>query len=169
MNSKQTILGIGALILVVMLFAWFARPDGGGRSTASIGDQVSGDQALTAEERMFNFGTISMARGEVRHAFKVKNSFSEPMTINKIYTSCMCTTAYLVRVGSKLGPYGMPGHGIVPRIDEKFAPGEEAEVEVVFDPAAHGPAGVGRVDRAVYLENDKGMPLELGFTVMVTP
>lgn len=170
MNSKQTILGIGALILVVMLFAWFAKPNqGGGQPTASINNQVSGTGTLIAEEAVFDFGSISMAKGNVSHNFKIKNSGSEPVTIDKIYTSCMCTTAYLTRAGSRLGPYGMPGHGIVPRIKETLAPSEEALVEVVFDPAAHGPAGVGRADRIVYLENDLGLPLELRFTVMVTP
>ncbi|KKT83316.1 MAG: hypothetical protein UW81_C0021G0020, partial [Candidatus Giovannonibacteria bacterium GW2011_GWC2_44_9] len=41
--------------------------------------------------------------------------------------------------------------------------------EVVFDPAAHGPAGVGRIERAVYLENSASEALQLKFSATVTP
>jgi hypothetical protein len=81
----------------------------------------------------------------------------------------MCTTATLVTPSGRRGPFGMPGHTPIPSIRERLAPGEMAQVEVVFDPAAHGPAGVGRIDRTVTLQNDAGAPLELAFTAMVTP
>jgi len=81
----------------------------------------------------------------------------------------MCTTASLIKGGEKFGPYGMPGHGFFPSLNQRIEPGEEASLEVVFDPAAHGPAGVGRIDRIVNLENNAGKPLELVFSATVTP
>ena len=48
-------------------------------------------------------------------------------------------------------------------------PGEDAIIEVVFDPAAHGPAGIGPVDRVVTIENTAGRPLVLAFAATVTP
>lgn len=81
----------------------------------------------------------------------------------------MCTTATLMMGGKQFGPYGMPGHGFIPKINETMDAGEEATVEVVFDPAAHGPAGVGRIERGITIENNAGRPLELGFTALVTP
>ena len=63
----------------------------------------------------------------------------------------------------------MAGHGFTPRLDERLAPGESAQVEVVFDPAAHGPAGIGQTDRIVTIENDGGPSLELRFSALVTP
>ena len=63
----------------------------------------------------------------------------------------------------------MPGHGFGPKIDETFLPGEEAVIEVIFDPSAHGPAGIGTVERAVYLENDSGLLLELLIKAVVAP
>lgn len=56
-----------------------------------------------------------------------------------------------------------------PSINQTINPGEEASVEVVFDPAAHGPAGVGQIQRTVTIENNTGKPLELGFSAVVTP
>ena len=46
---------------------------------------------------------------------------------------------------------------------------EEMEIEVIFDPNAHGPAGVGLAERAVYLDNDRGVPFELTFSADVAP
>ena len=81
----------------------------------------------------------------------------------------MCTEATL-KIGSRAaGPFGMPGHGFAQRISETIRPNEEAAVEVVFDPAAHGPAGVGRIERAVYLENSASEALQLKFSATVTP
>ena len=81
----------------------------------------------------------------------------------------MCTTAALTAGGKKFGPYGMPGHGAIPKIDGVINPNEEAVVEVVYDPAAHGPAGIGRIQRTVTLENTAGQPVELQVAATVTP
>ena len=46
----------------------------------------------------------------------------------------MCTEATLVQGGERFGPYGMSGHGYIPRIDRIVKPGEEVVVEAIFDP-----------------------------------
>ncbi|MEK7610352.1 MAG: DUF1573 domain-containing protein [Patescibacteria group bacterium] len=153
------ILGLSGLI-------WLARPT----DQKTVPAAASGGAALVVEENPdYNFGTISMAAGMVKHVFSIKNTSPTVVTINKMYTSCMCTTAELTVDGKKIGPYGMPGHGAIPKIDENLAPGDEALIEVVFDPAAHGPAGVGRIQRVVTIENSTGRPVELGFSALVTP
>lgn len=89
----------------------------------------------------------------------------------------MCTNATLLHgdpsAGSgqvkKFGPFGMPGHGFVPKVNDAVNSGEEVSVEVVFDPAAHGSAGVGRIDRVVFVETESGLPLQLKFVAIVTP
>ncbi|MDP3999787.1 MAG: DUF1573 domain-containing protein [bacterium] len=124
---------------------------------------------LKVDEIFYNFGNISMAAGKVSHIFRVKNLGSEAVTVSKLYTSCMCTTATLTAGGKSYGPIGMAGHGFVPKINAVVAPGEEITVEAVFDPAAHGPAGVGTIERAVYLEGNPGDTLALQFKTFVTP
>jgi len=81
----------------------------------------------------------------------------------------MCTSAFLIRGDKKIGPFGMPGHGFAPSLNQNLAPNEEAALEVIFDPAAHGPAGVGQVERSVYVENNLDQPIEVGFKAFVTP
>lgn len=163
---KKTIIGIVVAIFILGGIIWIARPTLQ-NTTASLPVDSSG--SLIAQEANFDFGTISMAAGKVMHLFKIKNTGSEPVVIGKIYTSCMCTIATLQMNNESFGPYGMPGHGFIPKINEQLGAGEEATIDVVFDPAAHGPAGVGRIERVVYLENNGGQPLELKISAMVTP
>lgn len=163
---NKTLIGISVGILVLGGLIWIARPDSQGNPTIS----AKSNGTLTIEEaNNYDFGSISMAAGKVKHQFKIKNTSNEALVINKMYTSCMCTTAELMAGGKQFGPYGMPGHEAIPKIQGIVNPNEEATVEVVFDPAAHGPAGVGRIQRTITLENNAGQPVELSFSAIVTP
>lgn len=166
--TKNTLIGIaGALALIIGLI-WIARPTANNSSTtANIGSESGG--ALAAEVQSYDFGTISMAAGKVSYVFTIKNNGTGPVAIEKIYTSCMCTTAKLDVGDAQFGPYGMQGHGVIPKINQSLGPNEEATVEVVFDPAAHGPAGVGHIERVVRIEHSGGEPLELAISTTVTP
>lgn len=163
------VLFVGALVLI-------AQRGGKSSEVATVSGVSSGSgagmvagTALSAEETAFDFGDISMRKGKVARSFVVRNATEKPLIVNKMYTSCMCTTAAISLNGKRYGPFGMPGHGFTPTIKAELAPGESGEVEVVFDPAAHGPAGVGRISRVVYLENTAGAPLELVIAANVTP
>jgi hypothetical protein len=165
--------------LIVLSFAaigggiYASWPTLGGHGNAQAatvaGDRPSGGGTLASMAPFFNFGTVSMAAGKVVHKYAVSNVGSAPVTITRLSTSCMCTEATLVTASARRGPFGMPGHAPIPTLHERLAPGEMAQVDVVFDPAAHGPAGVGRIDRTVTLQNDAGQPVELAFSAMVTP
>lgn len=160
---------IGGLlgILVLAGLIWIARP--GAESAASVPAATSNGVLAVQETSNYEFGTISMAAGEVSRMFTITNTSDEAVVINKIYTSCMCTTAMLSVGERRFGPYGMPGHGAIPNIGQSIEPGAEVTVEVVFDPAAHGPAGVGKIARTVTIENNAGQPVELQFSAVVTP
>ncbi|MBI2673775.1 MAG: DUF1573 domain-containing protein [Candidatus Zambryskibacteria bacterium] len=163
---NKIIIGIITTILVLGGLIWIARPDSQSNNIASI---KSNGTLAVEEANNYDFGAISMSKGIVTHQFKIKNTSDEAVVVNKIYTSCMCTTAKFIVGDKQIGPVGMPGHGAIPSINQTISPNEEAIVEVVFDPAAHGPAGVGRIQRTVTLENNAGQPIELQFTAVVTP
>ncbi len=164
-NAKGIIIFTIFVIALLAGLVWLGQRTSNGQPA----NNQSNGGVLAAVEQNFDFGTISMAAGKVSHTFAIKNTGTNEVVINKMYTSCMCTEATLVKSGKKLGPFGMPGHGFIPNINEAISPGGEARVEVVFDPAAHGPAGIGRIQRTVIIENNSGRPLEFGFTAMVTP
>ena len=169
---KQNIINtLTSVAVVAVLFGgliWFSR-SGGETNNGSTDVESLSKGVLAAEEISFDFGTISMAKGKVSHIFKLKNNTSEPALVSKIYTSCMCTNATLIHGDKKMGPFGMPGHGIIPKVNDTVKPGEEVSVETVYDPAAHGPAGIGWVERVVFIETESGLPLQLKFTATVTP
>ena len=167
MENKNIIIATAVLLIMLFGIGWFWKPSTGIKQSASAGSNFTG--SITTDETSFDFGTISMAAGNVSHTFKIKNSGTEPAMITTLYTSCMCTSAYLTKAGTKFGPFGMAGHGLIPKINQVLAAGEEATVEVVFDPAAHGPAGVGPIERVVYVETGSGAPMEFMFRTVVTP
>ncbi len=167
LNMNKTFSSIILGVLVLGGLIWVARPNSEKKippPLASVNKTL-----MVLEANNYDFGTISMAAGKVKHEFKIKNTGTSPVNIEKIYTSCMCTTATLAFGAQSFGPYGMPGHGMIPRIDQTLDSLAEATIEVVFDPAAHGPAGIGRIKRVVTVENGAGQPLELEFAATVTP
>lgn len=164
-----------ALIVIAFVAAVIAAkpgtpaptPSAAPTSTAAATLPSSG--ALKAKESNFDFGDISMAAGDVSHRYWFRNESPAPVTIQRIYTSCMCTTAKLVKGMRVVGSYGMAGHGPTREVNETLAPNEAAYVDVVFDPAAHGPAGLGRTERVVTIEPSVGEPLQVGFVALVKP
>lgn len=110
---------------------------------------------LTALESDYNFGMISMKDGNVSHKFLLRNEGNETIKIEEVSTSCMCTTAYLYDgTGARKGPFGMSGHGGKSLANMEIGAGEAVELEAVFDPAAHGPQGVGKVKRVINIETN---------------
>ena len=112
-----------------------------------------------------------MKNGNVMKEFTVTNPTDQDVTVKTVLTSCMCTNAFVVSGdGSVKGPFGMPGHGgAVAPANETIKAGESRTIRVVYDPNAHGPAGVGRIDRFVTLTDDSGVTLEYEIKANVTP
>ena len=171
-NIKQKItflviavLAAGALGAVI----WFSQPQQPGEKSDLAANAISSGN-IAADEAFYDFGKISMAGGRVSYRYSIKNASEAPASIKKIYTSCMCTEAVFEDGKITKGPFGMPGHGLsIPAANVTMEPGSAAEIIVTFDPAAHGPAGVGRIEREIYLEGDTGEPLILRFLANVTP
>lgn len=161
------IIGLGFIAVLGVLF-WLGWANvSNPASQANIIRAVNPN--LKAEEELYDFGTISMAAGLVNRDFKVRNIGNESIRIEKLYTSCMCTEAHFIQNGKKTGPFGMPGHGFVVPLRKDIAPNEEVTIAVTFDPAAHGPAGLGIVERQIYFEGKSSLLLTLGFQANVTP
>jgi hypothetical protein len=181
--DKKTIVSLVVILIGLTGVVWWSKVADSRALQASIGGShpattATSESKLTAEETFYDFGKISMKDGNVSKLFKVTNSGTADINLTNISTSCMCTAAYLLREdGSKLGPFGMPGHGGTTdmpghgsgKAGEIIPPGESRDIEVVYDPNAHGPAGVGLVDRFVYLADENGQKLELEIKAVVTP
>jgi len=171
MNSKTTTLFFGFLIAILGLFIWgYSTREGTTASVQNIvRDNISGGM-LVSEEKLHDFGRISMRNGDVSKEFVITNSSDRDIVLSKILTSCMCTLAYIVESNGILkGPFGMAGHGVVPKANEIIKAGENRTIRAVFDPNAHGPAGVGRIDRFISLIDEDGNTLQFEIKATVTP
>ena len=168
MNNKTLIIIIALIIIAfVGLIIWSQSLI---KDNSAILGTNNGQGFLSADETSYDFGTISMANKLVNKVFKVTNATNQEVTIDSIITSCMCTTAYLEGAEGELGPFGMPGHGGLAgnRVSETLKPGETRDLKVVFDPNAHGPAGVGAINRSITLTGQGGQ-LQFNIEAVVTP
>ena len=169
MNTKTILIGVLIIGGLIGLMWWgrnnqTATPAAAGTSTSNT------ESALIASEMQYDFGTISMAKGNVEKVFTVTNPTGKDILLSRLVTSCMCTTAYIVGPTGQKGPFGMPGHGgSVPPANEIIEAGTSVGIKVVYDPNAHGPAGVGTIDRAITLTDSEGAVLELTIRATVTP
>ncbi len=158
-------------VLIVGLFLWKGKksPAAGGVIATLSGPTT---QASVAEpSSAYDFGLVSMAKGNVEHDFAITNTTDSDVTINQAETSCMCTEALLkLPDGKEMGPYGMSGHGssFSRSVGAIIKPGEAITVKVIFNPAAHGPSGIGKIERVVTLSTGRG-PLTMQFRAEVTP
>ena len=170
-QTTKTIVGAIAALVILSGLTWGLKPSLFQRS-GSAENQPATSGVIGATEDFFDFGTISMSAGKVMRKFTLKNSSDAPVRVTKLFTSCMCTQASIATQNDRRGPFGMQGHGdSIPKINLEIKPGETAEVEAVFDPAAHGPAGIGKVRRVVYVETDssEAPEIQLSFEANVTP
>src|SRR3989338_8632228 len=165
MNKSTILIGAVATAAIIGLIYW-GKP--GGISTAPSANSAT--VALAAAERFYDFGTISMKNGVVSHLFTVTNPTDADVLVKGVVTSCMCTSAYIVDGEKRRGPFGMPGHGGPgPEANEVIKAGESRTSEVLFDPNAHGPAGIGVIDRIISLTDANGATLDLEIKANVIP
>ena len=164
MKTKTLVVVIGVVIIAI---AVIMLPNLVSKKTT----QQASAASLEAAESFFDFGEVLLSGGLVETEYKLTNTGNEPITIGKVYTSCMCTTATIIESnGNEKGEFGMPGHrGQLTRADSVVVPGESVTVKVIYDPAAHGPSGVGLAQRSVYLETDSTATpkVELQFKAIV--
>ncbi len=165
---KQIPIYLGLIAVVVAVLVWVGNSSGPKKPTAAINEKFSG--ALTFEKSQYDFGTVSMAKGKVSKEFTLENKSQGDVKIGEVSTSCMCTEAEL-KVGDRTaGPFGMQGHGLTSSANLVVKSGEKLIVKAIFDPAAHGPAGVGPIERQIAIYTSAGNdPMIIDFKAVVTP
>ncbi|MBI2103712.1 DUF1573 domain-containing protein [Candidatus Woesebacteria bacterium] len=107
---------------------------------------------LEVAPNSYDLGNVPINGGLVSREYEIKNTTDKTLKLKKIATSCMCTQAKVSINGNETKLFGMEGHGDQnPSVNLEVPSGATAKVTAVFDPAAHGPQGIGPVDRSVYL------------------
>ena len=115
-----------------------------------------------ATEMSYDWGSISLNGGKVEKTFSIRNSGTGPLEIANVKSSCMCTEAQVTINGEKSPFFGM--HASSSWLGS-VQPGGTAELLVIFDPAFHGPSGVGQITRVISLETNDPKRKNLEFTL----
>lgn len=152
MNDKKMIIGFVILTLLIL---------GGGifvLSSTSVSPKITASQNAKAQvdQKNFDWGNIPYSGGNATKTFAIKNVGSDILKLTGIKTSCTCTKAQVI-IDGKTSPY-FSMHATSGWVGE-VAPGKEAQLTVIFDPAFHGPTGVGPMERLISVEtNDSSNP-----------
>ena len=161
------------IILGFLTFATLLLFAGCSSDNVTADAEVPVNAPLAMQNPFIEYGTIAQDQGKISMDFEVKNNGDEPVIVKRMYTSCMCTTATLTSEGKTSLSVGMAGGGHggggSDLIYKRIQPGETAIVNVIFDPNAHGPAGIGVIDRIISLTDANGATLDLEIKANVIP
>lgn len=159
MTERKIILIIIASTLLILFGGVYVL------STTTTPPTTSKRVKALAVQTAFDWGTINMSNGNVEKTFAIKNTGNETLKLFNVKTSCHCTKAR-VKIGKEESPdFGMTGlSSWVGQVVSE----QEAELTVIFDPAYHGPQGVGPINRFVSVETNDSSNPKLTFTVTGT-
>lgn len=151
MKQKPVLIILGLITFSILgLGVWLlSRP---------VGVEIPKSDQAKAEvaEANHDWGEIKIDGGKAEKVFVIKSIGEGPLKLSDVSTSCMCTTAQVIIDGKGSPLFGMHQKsswaGEIPA-------GKEAELKIVFDPAFHGPSGVGAMTRQIEVAtNDKNNP-----------
>ena len=151
---------LATIVIMVVGIFWVSSAT----STSTVNASTHA-KATTIDPTSSDWGQIPMFKGTVSKVFRIKNTGTDTLRLFNIRTSCHCTTAEVTTPTDTSPLFKMD---TISSWVGTVAPGKEAKLEVVFDPAFHGPDAVGPITRYVEVEtNDKALP-KLTFTVTGT-
>lgn len=139
--------------ITILLIFGFILLQGKGNTWVAEDKEVLGDaEGVEVNPGNYELGEVSINGGLVTKEYEVKNTSEKTLILKKITTSCMCTKASFEIGDIATKFFGMEGHGDKnPSVNVEIGAGATGKAIVRFDPAAHGPQGVGPVDRSVFL------------------
>ncbi|MDD5415652.1 MAG: DUF1573 domain-containing protein [Candidatus Daviesbacteria bacterium] len=158
MVDKKIIIGLIVFTLLLL---------GGGIYVLSISSapvKITSSQNAKAavDQKTFDWGNIPINGGNVTKTFTIKNTGTDVLKLIGVKTSCTCTKAQVV-IDGKTSPY-FSMHATSSWVGE-VAPGKEAQLTVIFDPAFHGPTGVGPTERLISVETNDIQNPKLEFSL----
>lgn len=108
-----------------------------------------------------DLGDVSQKGGTATTSFELKNEGNKDLVINKLETSCGCTSASIIYQGKEGPTFTMPGHGEENPTDWQVTikPQETAQLKVYYDPTAHEDL-TGAVIREIYVYSNDSVDFE---------
>lgn len=163
MNEKKVFLGtIGITVLLLIGGVTFLTKTDSSASKISASANV---KVSLVDPVNFDWGTIPMDKGDATKAFIIKNTGTDILKLSNVRTSCHCTKAYVTINGTDSPSFGMDS--LSSWVGE-VTPGGQAKLTAIFDPAFHGPSGIGPVNRFVSVETNDSSHPKLTFSLTGT-
>jgi len=122
---------------------------------------------ITVSESEQDLGEVSQAGGIITAEFSIKNEGQSNLIINKLSSSCGCTSGSVVYQGNEGPRFYMSGHGYEELDGEwsvSIAPDDEAFVKVYYDPSVH-PDLEGAVTRTLSIHSNDPIDFETQLTI----
>lgn len=95
---------------------------------------------ISLTPNIYDFGDISQQKGIAIAFFEIKNNGQEDLIINRLETSCGCTSASIIFQGQEGPRFAMSGHGINEKIKDwqiAVPAGGIAQLKIAYDPDIH--------------------------------
>lgn len=149
--TKKAVLILIATFILIGAGAYVATKKDASTPPDSVLGEVAASE-VTLAPATYDIGKVLMKGGLVEREYEIKNDSKNALRIKKIVTSCMCTKASVWVGDKKTRFYAMEMSGDKnPNINFDIPGESSAKLIVRFDPAAHGIAGKGPVDRSVWI------------------
>jgi len=151
---------IAATVLILGVAIYF-----GTRTNPTNQVTSSSQVSILMDADSHDWGTIDYSGGIVSKTFSIKNTSDTTLQLYEVKTSCMCTTAQLKTPETTSRKFKM--HDKTTDVIE-VKPGETADLLVEFDPAFHGPSGVGPITRTITMSTNSTKDSVLKFNLTGT-
>jgi hypothetical protein len=156
MSDKKFLIGL-VVVSVLLIGGGLALAVRGGNSAPASQIETKSLARAVLGETSYDWGEIGINNGNAEAFFTIKNEGADPLKLSNIITSCACTTAQLIMGDQQSPAFGM--HNKSAYVFE-VPPQGEAQLKVIFDPAYHGPNGVGPINREIKITtNDANQPV----------
>lgn len=151
--NKWFLIGVLVFTVAVIGAAVIISGSGSPSDAKAVLEQTNGSK-IAIDHMQKTVGNIPYSGGILYHSFPIQNTGTKDLKIANLGTSCHCTKAFL-RIGKTDGPeFGMKGSSVPSNWTGILKPGEKGEIIAAFDPAFHGPAGIGSVTRIISFETN---------------
>jgi len=157
-GPDKSIVGIIVVTVLILGVAVFLGTRMGATPQVTADSQVS----VSVDSNKYEWGTIDYDKGIVSKNFEIKNTSNTALKLYNVKTSCMCTTAQLKTPEVTSKKFGM--HESSSDVVE-VKPGEVAQLLIEFDPAFHGPSGVGPITRTITMDTNDAKNPKLTFNL----
>ncbi|MBI4079521.1 MAG: DUF1573 domain-containing protein [Candidatus Levybacteria bacterium] len=158
MNEKKVIIAfVIATVWILLGGVYFI-----GKSTTPAQVASSQEAKAVINKKTYDWGTIPYDGGLVKADFAIKNEGNGALQLTNIKTSCACTKAQVAIDGTQSPFFSM--HSVSSWVGEVLS-GKQATLTVIFDPAFHGPSGVGSMTRLISIETNDQENRKLEFTL----